>query len=116
MHRGKDLHCTCYAHDAGALGDLLYPPLVRVAHRRGGLGQGRVILHGDEVGQRGEGGELPVVGELDAVVVLGEQDDGARLRGGGEGGAGRGRVHELGDEALLEQQHLDQSEMRTGVT
>ena len=57
-----------------APGHLLDLPLVRVPHRRGGLGQGGVILHRDQVRQGGEGGKLAVVPEFDRVVVLCKHD------------------------------------------
>ena len=60
--------------DDDAPGHLLDLPLVRVPHRRGGLGQGGVVLHRDQVGQGGEGGELTVVPEFDRVVVLCKHD------------------------------------------
>ena len=60
--------------DDDAPGHLLDLPLVRVPHRRGGLGQGGVILHRDQVRQGGEGGKLAVVPEFDRVVVLCKHD------------------------------------------
>ena len=60
--------------DDDAPGHLLDLPLVSVPHRRGGLGQGGVVLHRDQVGQGGEGGELAVVPEFDRVVVLCKHD------------------------------------------
>ena len=62
------------ALDPSAPGHLLDLPLVRVPHRRGGLGQGGVILHRDQVRQGGEGGKLAVVPEFDRVVVLCKHD------------------------------------------
>ena len=46
-------------HKAGAVGQLTDPPPVSVTDRCCGLGQGRVVLHGDQVGQSWEGGQLP---------------------------------------------------------
>ena len=60
--------------DDDAPGHLLDLPFMRVPHRRGGLGQGGVVLHRDQVGQGGEGGELAVVPEFDRVVVLCKHD------------------------------------------
>ena len=84
-----------------------YPQLpVRIADGAGGLGQGGVVLHRDEVGEGGEGGDLLVDAEADVVVLLAAKHDGVGEGGVGEAGAGRGRVHVVAEQVLLQQEDL----------
>ena len=49
----------------------MHPDLpVRVTHGARGLGQRGVVLDGDEVGERGEGGHFLVDAEAHVVVLL----------------------------------------------
>ena len=59
-----------YPDNLVTAGELLNPPLVSVSDGCGRLGEGRVLLHRDKVGKGGKGGELLVICELNAVVVL----------------------------------------------
>ena len=58
------------SHDSGALGVLLYLPLVSIAHRSGGLGKSCIILNRDKIWKSWKCCKFSVIRELDTVVVL----------------------------------------------